>query len=257
MASAAAPRVGVRAAAPASELSEEQSASRGGSSSARSTPKRKRDSKEPAEAAGDVRLPPPVTQRAGQTLAAPSPAQTPKPVAAARQRVSSRAPSHSSRRSSIASSGSSTSRVCTPSTSSRRQPAPPAAPALPATPSTSSGRSRPSKAQATETGTDSREGGLESSGGRTTGGSGRSSGTRSGAAAGRRPPPLTDQELEELADAQGLECVLFRELGRRLLVPEDLPSPPYRGNWQSAETGQTYTPEECMVLWEYRRTASQ
>lgn len=64
---------------------------------------------------------------------------------------------------------------------------------------------------------------------------------------GGRTPPSPKKPEPEL--------VLFRDLGKELLVPTSVPSPPYIADYFSKETQKTYTPEECEAMWRHRQRA--
>lgn len=49
------------------------------------------------------------------------------------------------------------------------------------------------------------------------------------------------------------ERVLFRDLGKELLVPVNVPEPPYIADYFSKETRETYTPEKCEAMWRHRQ----
>lgn len=60
------------------------------------------------------------------------------------------------------------------------------------------------------------------------------------------------EELGEGLTSQP-ELVLFRELGKELLVPTDLPPPPYAAPFLSLETRRAYSVAECEAMWRHRQ----
>lgn len=81
------------------------------------------------------------------------------------------------------------------------------------------------------------------------------------------PPPAPDPEQEPADGATRsqkrakavapLETVIFRDLGKEMVVPTKVPGPPFRTSYFSDETKTTYTPKECEAMWRYRRHVAE